>query len=77
MTFDVERASVRIGPVVLFKDGVPFDDRAPEAASYLAGTDLEIAVDLGAGGPALRHRLDVRPQRGVRGNQCGVSHLAA
>ncbi len=51
VSFDVEHASVRIGPVVLFKDGVPFDDRAPEAASYLAGTDVEIAVDLGAGGP--------------------------
>jgi glutamate N-acetyltransferase/amino-acid N-acetyltransferase len=51
VVFDVEHASVRIGPVVLFKDGVPFDDRAPEAAAYLAGTDLEIAVDLGAGGP--------------------------
>ena len=49
--FDVEHATVRIGPVVLFKDGVPFDERAPEAAVYLAGSDLEIDVDLGAGGP--------------------------
>ena len=49
--FDVEHAAVRIGPVVLFKDGVPFDERAPEAAVYLAGSDLEIEVDLGAGGP--------------------------
>ena len=51
VAFDVEHATVRIGPVVLFKDGVPFDDRAPEAAAYLAGTDLDIEVDLGAGGP--------------------------
>jgi glutamate N-acetyltransferase/amino-acid N-acetyltransferase len=35
---------------VLFRDGVPFDDRAPEAAAYLAGSDLEIEVGLGAGG---------------------------
>jgi glutamate N-acetyltransferase/amino-acid N-acetyltransferase len=50
VAFDVEHATVRIGPVVLFKDGVPFDDRAPEAAAYLAGTDLDIEVGLGAGG---------------------------
>jgi glutamate N-acetyltransferase/amino-acid N-acetyltransferase len=49
--FDVEHASVRIGAVVLFNDGVPFDDRAPEAAEYLAGADIEIGVDLGTGGP--------------------------
>jgi glutamate N-acetyltransferase/amino-acid N-acetyltransferase len=48
--FDAEHASVRIGPVELFKDGVPFDNRAPEAAACLAGSDIEIAVDLGAGG---------------------------
>ena len=51
VAFDVEHATVRIGPVVLFEDGVPFDDRAPEAAAYLAGTDLDIEVDVGAGGP--------------------------
>ena len=51
MAFDADHATVRIGPVVLFRDGVPFDDRAPEAAAYLAGTDLEIEVGLGAGGP--------------------------
>jgi glutamate N-acetyltransferase/amino-acid N-acetyltransferase len=51
VAFDAGHASVRIGPVVLFKDGVPFDDRAPEAAAYLARTDLDIEVDLGAGGP--------------------------
>jgi glutamate N-acetyltransferase/amino-acid N-acetyltransferase len=50
VAFDVERAAVRLGHVVLFKDGVPFDDRAPEAATYLAGSDIEIRVDLGAGG---------------------------
>ena len=48
--FDVERASVLVGSIVLFKDGVPFDDRAPLAADYLRGTDIEIVIDLGAGG---------------------------
>jgi glutamate N-acetyltransferase/amino-acid N-acetyltransferase len=51
VAFDVDRAAVRVGPVVLFRDGVPFDERAPEAAAYLAGSDIEIEVDLGAGGP--------------------------
>jgi glutamate N-acetyltransferase/amino-acid N-acetyltransferase len=48
--FDLERASVRVGSIVLFENGVPFDDRAPEAAAYLAGADLEIEVGLGSGG---------------------------
>ncbi|MCX6552742.1 MAG: bifunctional glutamate N-acetyltransferase/amino-acid acetyltransferase ArgJ [Acidobacteria bacterium] len=50
VAFDVERASVRVGSIVLFKEGVPFDDRAPQAADYLTGTDIEIEIDLGAGG---------------------------
>jgi glutamate N-acetyltransferase/amino-acid N-acetyltransferase len=50
VAFDVDHATVRVGSVVLFKDGVPFDERAPNAAAYLAGSDIEIEVDLGAGG---------------------------
>ncbi|HET7219953.1 MAG TPA: bifunctional glutamate N-acetyltransferase/amino-acid acetyltransferase ArgJ [Vicinamibacterales bacterium] len=48
--FTLEKAAVRIGPVTLFEDGVPYDDRAPEAAAYLQGTDIEVEVDLGTGG---------------------------
>jgi glutamate N-acetyltransferase/amino-acid N-acetyltransferase len=48
--FVLDRARVRIGPVVLFEDGRPFDERAPQAADYLQGSTLEIEVDLGAGG---------------------------
>ena len=48
--FVLDRARVRIGPVVLFEQGRPFDDRAPQAADYLRGTDLAIEVDLGTGG---------------------------
>jgi glutamate N-acetyltransferase/amino-acid N-acetyltransferase len=47
--FDVGRARVRIGPVVLFREGRPFDDEAPRAADYLRGTDLEVEIDLGGG----------------------------
>jgi glutamate N-acetyltransferase / amino-acid N-acetyltransferase len=47
--FVLERAAVRIGSIVLFDNGRPHDERAPDAAAYLEGTDLTIAVDLGAG----------------------------
>ena len=49
--FVLDRARVRIGSLVLFEDGRPFDERAPQAAEYLQGTNLEIEVDLGTGGP--------------------------
>jgi glutamate N-acetyltransferase/amino-acid N-acetyltransferase len=47
--FNLSRAAVTIGPVVLFKDGRPHDEGAPEAASYLQATDVSLTVDLGAG----------------------------
>jgi len=49
--FNLERASVVIGPVVLFQNGQPFDEAAPEAADYLRGQEVTINVDLGTGGP--------------------------
>ena len=48
--FVLDHARVRIGPLVLFDEGRPFDERAPQAAEYLKGTDLEIEVNVGAGG---------------------------
>jgi glutamate N-acetyltransferase/amino-acid N-acetyltransferase len=48
--FVLESAEVRIGPVELFSGGMPHDERAPEAAAYLKGRDLEVAVDMGTGG---------------------------
>jgi glutamate N-acetyltransferase/amino-acid N-acetyltransferase len=50
--FDLERASVTIGPVVLFSDGRPHDEGAPEAATYLQATDVALTVDLGVGSEA-------------------------
>ena len=49
--FDLANARVRIGPVVLFRDGQPFDEGAPSAAEYLRATDIDIEIDLGTGGP--------------------------
>jgi glutamate N-acetyltransferase/amino-acid N-acetyltransferase len=47
----LDRARIRIGPVELFSDGRPHDERAAEAAVYLQGKDIDLEVDLGAGGP--------------------------
>jgi glutamate N-acetyltransferase / amino-acid N-acetyltransferase len=49
-TLVLDRAKVRIGPVELFADGAPYDERAPQAAEYLQGKDIAIEVDLGTGG---------------------------
>ena len=49
-TLVLDRARVRIGPVELFSDGVPHDERAPDAAEYLRGKDISLDVDLGTGG---------------------------
>jgi glutamate N-acetyltransferase/amino-acid N-acetyltransferase len=48
--FDISRALVRVGAVVLFRDGQPFDEASPEAAEYLQGDDIDITVDVGTGG---------------------------
>jgi glutamate N-acetyltransferase/amino-acid N-acetyltransferase len=48
--FVLDRAAVRIGPVELFSRGVPYDERAPEAAEYLKQADVLVEVDLGTGG---------------------------
>jgi glutamate N-acetyltransferase/amino-acid N-acetyltransferase len=47
--FEFDRAGVTIGSIVLFKDGTPHDEAAPDAAEYLKGTDIAVGVHLGAG----------------------------
>jgi glutamate N-acetyltransferase/amino-acid N-acetyltransferase len=49
VAFELERAAVSIGSIVLFENGRPFDENAPRAAEHLAGKDVTIAVHLGAG----------------------------
>ena len=41
---------MRIGSLVLFGDGQPHDHLAAAAAEYLRGTEIDIEVDVGAGG---------------------------
>ncbi len=48
--FELSRAAVTIGGIVLFERGQPHDANAPNAARHLAGTEIEIEVDLGTGG---------------------------
>ena len=48
--FVLNGARVQIGSLVLFENGRPFDELAPKAADYLTGKDLQIEVNLGAGG---------------------------
>jgi glutamate N-acetyltransferase/amino-acid N-acetyltransferase len=49
VAFELSRAAVCLGPIVLFKDGRPHDEAAPEAARYLKHNDVLVTVDLGAG----------------------------
>jgi glutamate N-acetyltransferase / amino-acid N-acetyltransferase len=49
VAFALEKSAVSIGPVVLFKDGRPYDENAPRAATYLQGHDIDVSVHLGAG----------------------------
>jgi len=49
VAFNPGGAKVTIGPVVLFENGRPYDERASEAAEYLKRKDVAVSVDLGAG----------------------------
>ncbi len=49
VAFNPARATVMIGTIVLFKDGRPYDEAAPQAANYLKNKELTILVDLGVG----------------------------
>ena len=48
--FSLDRASVVVGDVHLFVDGVPHDERAEDAAAVLSQSEISVAVDLGTGG---------------------------
>jgi glutamate N-acetyltransferase / amino-acid N-acetyltransferase len=52
VAFELGRAKVTIGSIVLFENGRPYDERSPLAATYLTGADISVGVDLGAGGHA-------------------------
>jgi glutamate N-acetyltransferase/amino-acid N-acetyltransferase len=49
VAFELSRAAVTVGSTVLFQDGRPYDEAAPEAAEYLKNADINVTVHLGAG----------------------------
>ena len=49
VNFDIDRATVHVGGVLLFENGLPHDDAAPRAAEHMKGTEVVIDVHLGAG----------------------------
>jgi glutamate N-acetyltransferase/amino-acid N-acetyltransferase len=49
VAFELSRAAVRIGPVLLFEAGRPYDEAAPEAAAYLKSNEVAVTLHLGAG----------------------------
>ena len=50
VAFDLSRARVTIGSETLFSTGCARAEREPQAAEHLRGREVEIEVDLGAGG---------------------------
>jgi glutamate N-acetyltransferase/amino-acid N-acetyltransferase len=48
--FDINRATVHVGGVRLFENGLPHDDAAPLAAEHMKGSDVDIQVHVGTGG---------------------------
>ena len=48
--FDVGRATVHVGGILLFEHGLPHDDAAPQAAEHMKQADVRIDVNLGTGG---------------------------
>jgi glutamate N-acetyltransferase/amino-acid N-acetyltransferase len=50
--FDIDRATVHVGGVLLFENGLPHDDAAPQAGEHLKNAEVRIDVSLGTGGGA-------------------------
>jgi glutamate N-acetyltransferase/amino-acid N-acetyltransferase len=52
VVFDIDRATVHVGGILLFENGLPHDDASPRAGEHLKNTDVRIDVNLGTGGGA-------------------------
>ena len=73
--FDVQRATVHVGGVLLFENGLPHDDAAPPAAEHLKGTEIQIEVRPRHRWTSGRHDLDLRSERRIRAHQRRVSNV--
>lgn len=49
VVFDMERATVHVGGILLFENGLPHDEAAPKAVEQLKQSTVQIDVSLGAG----------------------------
>ena len=45
-------STVHVGGILLFENGLPHDEAAPQAGEYLKNADVRIDVSLGTGGGA-------------------------
>jgi glutamate N-acetyltransferase/amino-acid N-acetyltransferase len=52
VVFDVEKATVHVGDILMFEKGLPHDDAAPLVAEHMKGRDVRIDVSLGSSGGA-------------------------
>ncbi|NOT27830.1 MAG: bifunctional glutamate N-acetyltransferase/amino-acid acetyltransferase ArgJ [Acidobacteria bacterium] len=50
--FDVSRATVHVGGILMFEKGLPHDEAAPLVAEHMKGTEVQIDMNLGSGGGA-------------------------
>jgi len=48
--FDINGATVHVGGILLFENGLPHDEASPDAEKHLRGTEIRIDVALGTGG---------------------------
>ena len=74
-TFDVQRATVHVGGILLFENGLPHDDAAPQAAEHLKGKDDPDRRQPGHRRTASSDDLDLRPERRVRAHQRRVPNV--
>jgi glutamate N-acetyltransferase / amino-acid N-acetyltransferase len=49
ISFDIDQATVHVGGILLFENGLPHDEAAPLAADHLKGKTVQIEVSLGSG----------------------------
>ena len=52
VALDINRVAVRVGGVLLFENGLPHDEAAPQAEAILKHDTVDIDVSLGAGDAA-------------------------
>ena len=52
VALDINRLAVRVGGILLFENGLPHDEAAPQAEAILKRDTVDIDVSLGAGDAA-------------------------